>query len=191
MTAFQVMTWNAENLFRPGQGAEEDERERYGEKRGRLAGVIGELDPDAVALQEVGGDEPLVDLQEELGGSYPHRAVSDSPDGRGIRVAFLCRHPVAEREYVVKFPEGPALDVHDLTAAGGTEPIDRMGRGCLRVRVTKEGLAVDLIACHLKSKLLSFRRPGGKTSFVPRNENERAQTAGIALMRRMAEAVTL
>lgn len=66
-----------------------------------------------------------------------------------------------------------------------------MGRGALRVRVSKEGLAVDLIACHLKSKLLSFRRPGGRTSFVPRDEGERAQVAGIALMRRTAEAVTL
>jgi hypothetical protein len=50
---------------------------------------------------------------------------------------------------------------------------------------------VDLLSCHLKSKLLSFRRPGGKTSFVPRDEGERAQVAGIALMRRAVEAVTL
>lgn len=59
----------------------------------------------------------------------------------------------------MEFPEGPALDVHDLTADGETKPIDRMGRGALRVRVAKDGLAVGLIACHLKSKLLSFPRP--------------------------------
>ena len=46
---------------------------------------------------------------------------------------------------------------------------------------------MDLITAHLKSKLLTF--PGGR--FTPRNEEERAQVAGIALMRRMAEAVTL
>lgn len=191
MTAFKVMTWNVENLFRPGRGAGEAERERYSDKLGLLAGVIGRLGPDAVALQEVGGDEPLADLQEALGGAYPHQAASGFPDGRGIRVAFLSKHPVEEREDVVEFPDGPALDVHDLTADGRTEPIDRMGRGALRVRVAQEGLAVDLIACHLKSKLLSFRRPGGRTSFVPRDEGERAQVAGIALMKRMAEAVTL
>jgi endonuclease/exonuclease/phosphatase family metal-dependent hydrolase len=185
------MTWNVENLFRPGQGAGEDERELYGEKLRLLAGVIGGLGPDAVALQEVGGDEPLADLQEALGGAYPHRAASGFADGRGIRVAFLSKHRVAKREDVVEFPEGPALDVHDLSADGGTEPIDRMGRGALRIRVAKEGFTVDLISCHLKSKLLSFRRPGGRTSFVPRDEGERAQVAGIALMRRMAEAVTL
>jgi predicted extracellular nuclease len=60
----------------------------------------------------------------------------------------------------------------------------------LRVRVVKEGLEVDLITAHLKSKLLSFPRSGG-TSFTPRDEDERAQVAGIALMRRMAEAATL
>jgi endonuclease/exonuclease/phosphatase family metal-dependent hydrolase len=65
-----------------------------------------------------------------------------------------------------------------------------MGRGALHVRVQKDDLTVDLITAHLKSKLLSFPRPGG-TSFTPRDEEERAQVAGIALMRRMAEAVTL
>jgi len=191
MTAFGAMTWNVENLFRPQQGAADDERERYRKKLGLLAGVIGGLDPDAVALQEVGGEEELADLQDALGGGYPHQAASGFPDGRGIRVAFLSKHPIEEQEDIVEFPEGPALDVHDLTADGGTEPVDRMGRGALRIRVAKGGLAVDLVACHLKSKLLSFRRPGGETSFVPRDEGERAQVAGIALMRRAAEAVTL
>jgi endonuclease/exonuclease/phosphatase family metal-dependent hydrolase len=154
-------------------------------------GVIENLEPDAVALQEVGGEVELADLQDALGGAYPHRAASGFPDGRGIRVAFLSKHPIEEQEDIVDFPEGPALDMHDLTADGGTEPVDRMGRGGLRVRVAKEGLAIDLVACHLKSKLLSFRRPGGRTSFVPRDEDERAQVAGIALMKRTAEAVTL
>ena len=192
MTAFRAMTWNVENLFRPNAaGAEDAERERYRRKLGLLADVIGRHVPDVVAPQEVGGDGPLADLQEALGGAYPHREASGFPDGRGIRVAFLSKHAVVEREDVVEFPEGPALDVHDLTVDGGTEPIDRMGRGALRVRVDKERLAVDLISCHLKSKLLSFRRPGGRTSFVPHDEGERAQVAGIALMRRMAAAVTL
>lgn len=190
MATFSAMTWNVENLFRPDTEAEGTERERYQSKLGLLAEVIGRLAPDAVALQEVGGEGPVEDLQGALKGGYPHRAVSAFPDGRGIRVAFLSRHPVEEREDIVEFPEGPALDVHDLTADGGTKPIDRMGRGALRVRVAKDGLAVGLIACHLKSKLLSFPRPWG-TSFTPGDEEERAQVAGIALMRRMAEAVTL
>ena len=52
-------------------------------------------------------------------------------------------------------------------------------------------MTVDLITAHLKSKLLTFPRPGGGSSFAPRDEEERAQAAGVALMRRAAEAVTV
>jgi endonuclease/exonuclease/phosphatase family metal-dependent hydrolase len=186
MTTFKATTWNVENLFQPGQ----DEQGRYEEKLKLLAHVIGELSPDVVALQEVGDEGPLEDLKDALGGAYAHHEISAFPDARGIRVAFLSRHEVVDREDTVEFPEGPALDIHDLTEDGGTKPVDRMGRGALRVRVAKEELEVDLVACHLKSKLLSFPRPGG-TSFVPRDEGERAQAAGVALERRTAEAVTL
>jgi endonuclease/exonuclease/phosphatase family metal-dependent hydrolase len=190
MTTFKAMTWNVENLFRPEPHAEEEVKQRYQSKLELLAAVIERLDPDVVALQEIGGEngeEPLDDLQAALGGSHPHRALSAFRDGRDIQVAFLSKHTVDDREDIVDFPEGPALDIHDLDEAGNPKPIDRMGRGALRVRVTKDGLTVDLITAHLKSKLLTF--PGGR--FFPRNEGERAQVAGIALMRRMAEAVTL
>ena len=190
MTTFKAMTWNVENLFRPKPDAEEEAKQRYRSKLELLADVIGRLDPDVIALQEVGGEEgeePLEDLQEALGGTHPHRALSAFRDGRDIQVAFLSKHSVEEREDVVDFPEGPALDIHDLDEAGNPKPIERMGRGALRVRVTKERLTVDLITAHLKSKLLTF--PGGR--FSPRDEVERAQVAGIALMRRMAEAVTV
>ena len=184
------MTWNVENLFRPPAGANQTDQQEYQRKLALLAGVIDRLDPDVVALQEVGGEEPLHDLQQALGGTYPQRTVSAFPDHRGIRVAFLSKHAVEEQADIVDFPPGPALDVHDLTATGGSIPVTRMGRGALRIRVVKDGLTVNLVTAHLKSKLLTFSRPGGP-SFTPRDEEERAQAAGIALMRRMAEAVTL
>jgi endonuclease/exonuclease/phosphatase family metal-dependent hydrolase len=190
MTTIKAMTWNVENLFSPKPDAEEEAKQRYRSKLELLADVIDRLDPDVLALQEVGGvdgEKPLDDLQQALGGSHPHRALSAFRDGRDIQVAFLSKHPLDEREDVVDFPQGPALDIHDLDEAGNPKPIERMGRGALRVRVTKDGLTVDLITAHLKSKLLTF--PGGR--FTPHNEGERAQVAGIALMRRMAEAVTL
>ncbi len=190
MTTFKVMTWNVENLFRPKPDAVEEVKQRYQRKLDLLADVIERLDPDVVALQEIGGEngeEPLDDLQQALGGTHPHRTLSAFRDGRDIQVAFLSKHTAEEHEDVVDFPEGPALDIHDLDEAGNPKPIERMGRGALRVRVTKDDLTVDLITAHLKSKLLTF--PGGR--FSPRNEGERAQVAGIALMRRMAEAVTL
>jgi hypothetical protein len=62
-----------------------------------------------------------------------------------------------------------------------------MGRGALKVRVRMDSRTVDLVTCHLKSKLLTY--PGGR--FQPRDEDERARFGGYALYRRAAEAVTL
>lgn len=190
MTTLGVMTWNVENLFRPDPGVELVGQQTYAQKVTFLATVINQLGPDVVALQEIGGEEPLLDLQQALGGTYPHRAISAFPDRRGIRVAFLSQHGVDEQTDFVDFPPGPALDIHDLTATGDTVPVTRMGRGALRIRITKDQLGIDFITAHLKSKLLTFARPTG-SSFVPRDEVERAQVGGIALMRRTAEAVTL
>jgi hypothetical protein len=51
-----------------------------------------------------------------------------------------------------------------------------MGRGALRVTVDAHGTQIDLISCHLKSKLLQF--PGG---FQPADEGERARFGAYAL----------
>lgn len=185
MTTFKAMTWNVENLFRAGLAPEE--RERHQRKIGLLAGVISQSDPDVVALQEVGGLEPLQDLQQRLGDSYPHRSISNFPDGRGIRVAFLSKLSIDNEDDMVDFAPGPATDIHGLDVEGNTPPITRMGRGALRIRVRKDGGTVDLITAHLKSKLLVF--PSGR--FFTSDDDERAHVGGIALMRRMAEAVTL
>ena len=53
------------------------------------------------------------------------------------------------------------------------------------------GRELVLIACHLKSKLLSFPATGGKSRFAPKDEGERARYAAYALNRRTAEAVTV
>jgi predicted extracellular nuclease len=47
------------------------------------------------------------------------------------------------------------------------------------------------VTAHLKSKLLSYPSRTGRPRFTPRDEEERAQVAGIALLRRTAEATTL
>lgn len=190
MPNFKVMTWNVENLFRPAVEADPREQERYQLKLGLIANIINQSGPDVVALQEIGGDGPLQDLQQTLEGAYPHRAVSTSPDGRGIRVGFLSALPIDEKVEIVHFPPGPALNINDLSASGESEPVVRMGRGALQIRVAKDGLALNVITTHLKSKLLTFPRPSGG-SFTPRDEGERAQVAGIALMKRTAEALTL
>lgn len=189
MTTLRLMTWNVENLFRPIPGDVAEEA-RYVAKLARLAAVIANAAPDIVALQEVGGEEALVDLQLALGGIFGFRAISLFPDARGIRVAYLSQWPIELQTDIADFPPGPALSIQDLAADGSAIPVTRMGRGALHIRARKDGQAVDVIAAHLKSKLLTFKRPNGP-SFSPRDENERAQVGGIALYRRAAEAITL
>jgi len=147
---FTVLTWNVQNLFRPNQTATPEQQQRYQNKLTLLAQLINLKNPDVVALQEVGGLEPLMDLQQALGG-YPHHDISKYPDNRGIRVAFLSKVPIIAREDIVDYPMGPALTINDLTATG-TTPITRMSRGALRVRVQHQGIAIDIITTHLKSK---------------------------------------
>jgi endonuclease/exonuclease/phosphatase family metal-dependent hydrolase len=190
MPTFKAMTWNVENFFRPVATATATEQQRFQNKLALLAATITTVDPDVVALQEVGGLEPLTDLQQQLP-AYGASALSIFPDDRGIRVAFLSKLPIGSIEHIVDFPPGPALQINGLNSAGAVQPITRMGRGALRIQVTKAGTGVSLVTVHLKSKLLTFPRPQGGSPFVPRNEDERAQVAGIALMRRTSEAATV
>jgi endonuclease/exonuclease/phosphatase family metal-dependent hydrolase len=62
-----------------------------------------------------------------------------------------------------------------------------MRRPALRARITADGRTVDLVTCHLKSKLLSF--PGGR--FTTSDEDERARFGVYALNQRGAEAATV
>jgi len=103
---FKVTTWNVENLFRPQSVPAES---NYTQKLDLLVKVILDQRPDVVALQEIGGEEPLWDLQQKLGATYPHSQSSAFPDRRGIRVAFLSKMAIEEWEDIVDFPPGPAL----------------------------------------------------------------------------------
>jgi endonuclease/exonuclease/phosphatase family metal-dependent hydrolase len=197
---FSVMTWNVENLFPPGTFVSPNSpspvtEEHFNAKLKFLADFITGLDgrPDVIALQEIGGQNDadlrsIEALQNRLDGEYPHRAISLFPDGRRIRVAFLARLELKSIFDIKNFPPGPLASVPDF--GGGS--ITTMGRGALKVEVEPQaGITVRLITVHLKSKLLTFPREGGGTSFQPKDENERALGAGIALMRRGAEAVTV
>lgn len=189
MAEFKVMTWNVENLFQPQAGDPIAEVEQYEAKLAFLALVIEEEAPDVVAFQELGGDEELVDLQQVLEG-YPHRATSAFGDGRHIRVGMLSKLAIDQTEDIVNFPAGPALRIFDLKEGGATPKVTRMSRGALRIRVSKAGMDIHVITAHLKSKLLSYPRPGA-LRFTPATEAQRAQIGGIALHKRTAEAVTL
>jgi endonuclease/exonuclease/phosphatase family metal-dependent hydrolase len=186
MPSLKIATWNVENLFVPPPEAPQADRAAYDAKLGFLAQTITALDPDVIALQEVGGDAALQSLQAVLP-TYAHRRAGVA-DGRGIACAFLSKLPLQNAQDIVNFPA-------EVLALGATDAngvrLQRMGRGALRVRITKAGFTTDLISIHLKSKLLTFPLPGGGTAFSTNDEGVRAQAAAVALMRRTAEAATV
>lgn len=178
--AATVGTWNVENLFRPG-GDGPSSQEAYRAKLAALQETITAMDPDALAVQEIGDPKALDDLVDGLDGDW-HHALAD-PDGRGIRVGVLARRRLTQVDQIAELPDrlGP------VRVGDGGQELTAMGRPGLRARVTVEGTAIDVISCHLKSKLLSF--PGGR--FTPKDEGERARYAVYALHRRAAEAAAV
>lgn len=198
-TPFTVMTWNVENLFPPGSftgpsSSNPVSQADFEAKINTLSNFILSLaeQPDIIALQEVGGQDDadmssLDALQQALGGAYDNRAVSGEPDSRHIRVAFISKLPLLNPIDIKDFPSGPMECVRDFNTVRTA-----MGRGALKVEVEPlPGVRVRLVTTHLKSKLLTFPRPGGGTSFSTQDEDVRAFAAGIALHRRAAEAVTV
>jgi endonuclease/exonuclease/phosphatase family metal-dependent hydrolase len=100
-----------------------------------------------------------------------------------IRVGFLSRLALSDVGLVAPFPgELSPVQVDDDGAQITATP-----RGALSASVTAQGRTIQLLTCHLKSKLLSF--PGGR--FQPHDEGERARFGAYALDRRAAEAVTV
>ena len=178
----KIGTWNLENFFPPGGPAGPTTEAAYQAKIDALAATIGALAPDVLAVQEVGAPEALDDLAKHLG-DYPHTATAD-PDERGIRVGYLSRLPLLDVHEVAAFPP-PLRPVQvDDTATGE----NAMGRPALHAAVgTAGGTRIDLVTCHLKSKLLTF--PGG--AFSTHDEGLRARYGAYALFRRAAEAVTV
>jgi endonuclease/exonuclease/phosphatase family metal-dependent hydrolase len=178
----RIGTWNLENLFRPGGPAGPTTDAAYTAKLNALAATITGLAPDVLAVQEVGDPAALGDLADTLDGAYPHHATAD-PDGRGIRVGYLSRLPLTDLRQVSAFPDGlRPIQVDDTDTDTST-----MGRAALIARVDINNRPVELLTCHLKSKLLTF--PGGR--FSTTDEDLRARFADYALTRRAAEATTV
>jgi endonuclease/exonuclease/phosphatase family metal-dependent hydrolase len=148
-----------------------------------LAAVINGQTPEALGLQEIGDPDALGDLVDRLDGEW-HRQVSQHPDQRGIRVAWLSRRPIDDSADIEAFPAHlQPVQADDEGASEGA-----IGRGAVAISVKSEsGRVVQLVTAHLKSKLLTF--PGGR--FVPHDEDERARFAAYALFRRAGEAATL
>lgn len=175
-------TWNLENLYRPGGSFGPGDEAAYESKLAALAAVITELDPELLGVQEVGDPGALEDLARMLDDAW-HIALSEHPDGRGIRVGFLSRRELTVVADTAAFP----AKLHPVQADDAGLTAGAAGRGFLAVEVTGEQGPLRVAVCHLKSKLLSY--PNGR--FHPRDEGERARYGAYALYRRAAEAATL
>ncbi len=192
MTRFKIMTWNIENLFLAGNQFGPKTQADYTQKLQSLATVILEFEPDVLAVQEIGDLDAFEELVAMLEGRYPHVHVSTSPDPRGIRVGFLSKLGIEEHEDIETFLEGGLVKVSGHITETSVTEITKLGRGALRILVKPEPtLPIHLINAHLKSKLLTFHSSAGKARFTPKDENERTQAAGLALLRRTAESVAL
>jgi hypothetical protein len=100
---FKLMTWNVENLFRPGETGGPSAASVYDAKLKGLARAINDQQPDALALQEVGDPAALDDLVALLNGTW-QRQISMHPDSRGIRVAWLTTRPITDPAEILDFP---------------------------------------------------------------------------------------
>jgi hypothetical protein len=126
-----VATWNLENLFRPAAGVDQA---AYARKLDGLAAMIERIAPDVLAVQEVGDPDALDDLLARLAGNWDSE-LSPDPDGRGIRVGFLARHPLSDIERIGAFPDGTG----PVRVQDDGRSTTRMGRGALKARVTVDG----------------------------------------------------
>jgi endonuclease/exonuclease/phosphatase family metal-dependent hydrolase len=192
MPTLKVMTWNVENLFQFGvKGGPKTEAE-YQQKLQSLATVILELAPDVLALQEIGSPEAFNDLIALLQNNYANAQLSNHPDDRGIRVGFLSKFTIKAHEEIVSFPQAGLPSVPGIDSEGKLIDVTEFSRGVLRVLIEPTpNFSISLMTTHLKSKLLRFPSSTDAPRFTPKDENERARVAGIALLKRTAEAVAL
>jgi endonuclease/exonuclease/phosphatase family metal-dependent hydrolase len=182
-----VGTWNLENLFRPGGSFGPKDKTVYDEKLAALAATINAIAPDALGVQEVGEPKALADLVTLLDGDWHVELSTHFDSGHAIRVGVLSRHPLRVVADTTAFvPPLRPIQADDTATEAGA-----MGRGILAVDVAvSDQVSVTVLVCHLKSKLLSYPAPPGRSRFNPHDEGERARFGAYALYRRAAEAVT-
>lgn len=187
MAQFRVMTWNVENLFGVGDEDGPETAVELSNKIESLRAVIDAQRPHVAALQEIGSEAALAQLQQALTVAMPHRQIGVA-DERGIRVAFISQRQLNDPIDIQPFPAGllPIQAGDDPPGPIGPRLMNQMGRGALQVTVRANNRDVRVISAHLKSKLLTF--PNG---FAPADEDQRARFASYALYRRASEATTL
>ena len=142
---FTVLTWNVENYVAEDRMVEGAYRRQYPKSeraKAALRTTLRALQPDLLALQEMGPEPYLEELQRDLateGLVLPYRALLAGPD-EARHVAVLSRVPLTR---VVSHAAVP-FRARDQTLL--------VRRGLLEVAVDLPGGAVTLFVFHLKSR---------------------------------------
>ncbi|WP_437757565.1 endonuclease/exonuclease/phosphatase family protein [Sorangium sp. So ce1389] len=144
-----VVTWNTKDFFNDQDDTEGTDETvlspaRYREKREAVAAVLAALAPDVAVLQEVEHLDVLEDLNRaELGGAYPHAALVEAYDPRGIDVGAISKIPF---DKVVSHRDDR------FTLRGTQGPVYTFTRDCLELHLTRAGRKVILLGVHFKAK---------------------------------------
>lgn len=153
---YRFASWNVRNLFDTVDDPNSDEvltPERYKEKLQELAGVIDEINPDFIGLQEVENVGTLKELNSVLARPFPQGGLIEGNDKqRGIDVAFLSRIPV---ERVISHAD------HVLPTHPDTPPRYHFSRDCLEVQL-KTVPPTTVLVNHLKSQRGDAKKSAAK-----------------------------
>lgn len=153
-----LVTWNLKDFFDP---RDEEERAHFAARLAHLGPRLRALDPDVIALEEVGSAAVVEALLSAAGLSRHTERVLGSADARGIRNVIASRLPLDRSEVltaeVLSFPK---FHVDDAEPFPGRIPLRR---GVPHARVRAPGIGpVDVLACHFKSqRAVSLHGPTG------------------------------
>lgn len=140
-----IAIYNVENYTLSDRMVEDVYRKEYPKpetEKTALRAVIRQMDVDVIALQEIGGELFLNELQRDLrraGLEYSHRVVLQAEDADRT-IAVLSKRPFA------------AVRKHDDLAFKYFDGVEKVKRGLLEVRFANPGGEVTLFVVHLKSR---------------------------------------
>jgi endonuclease/exonuclease/phosphatase family metal-dependent hydrolase len=183
-------SFNVRDLFEPRYDAE---RIVYPSKVANIAKLLDEANADVIALQEVSSARVVREVLRAManGEAYGH-VVAGPSDARGICNALVSRMPVVAS----RIRAGETLPLPSFRV-GDPAPYEGQGRLTLRRAVVHfqvdggpSGL-VNVIACHLKSKLPTAQVGATGAPILPTTGRGRAEGEVRSLLLRSAEALFL
>lgn len=182
----RVMNWNVKNLYNDKRDsleiAEADETivptAEYQAKLDAISGVISGEKPQVVILQEVENQAVVDDLGQKLGG-YPHRAITQGNDPRGIDIAVLSE---------LAFQLGPSHKDEFFKASTDPTQTFKFARDVLEVHLNVNTRHLALLGIHFKAE---DGDPKSAVKRIAEAEQTRKIATGIRLADQYAAIVVL